>query len=122
MVTVLPRFEVSLDSPGQLEREEDIQVTVRARYVFGENVQGRVKLNATLEASSRRESLPFHDKTVPLVSVCVCVGCGCSCVCMWCGCVCVCVGVVDKSLSLLAEACKSLEKRYPSANKIIMRA
>ncbi|XP_064400639.1 C3 and PZP-like alpha-2-macroglobulin domain-containing protein 8 [Halichondria panicea] len=65
---VLPRFEVSLDSPGQLEREEDIQVTVRARYVFGENVQGRVKLNATLEASSRRESLPFHDKTVPLVN------------------------------------------------------
>ncbi len=35
------------------------------------------------------------------------------------------VSVVDKSLSLLAEACKSLEKdnvRYPSVNKIIMRA
>ncbi len=70
LATVLPRFEVTLDSPGQLEREEDVQVTVMARYVFGENVQGMVKLNATLVASSRRESLPFHEGTVPLVSVC----------------------------------------------------
>lgn len=65
---MLPRFEVSLEAPRQLEREEDIQVTVSAEYVFGENVQGTVKLNATLEARSRRESLPFHDRTVALVS------------------------------------------------------
>ena len=64
---VLPRFEVTLDAPKQLEREEDIELTVSAKYVFGENVQGSVKLNATLEASSRRESLPFHDRTISLV-------------------------------------------------------
>lgn len=58
---------MSLDTPRQLERGEDIEVTINARYVFGENVQGSLKLNATLEAATRRESLPFHERTLPLV-------------------------------------------------------
>ena len=39
------------------------------RYTFGERVDGMVRVNATLTASGRRESLPFFDTTVPLVSL-----------------------------------------------------
>lgn len=63
---------MSLVTPRQLEREEDIEVTVSAKYVFGENVHGSLKLNATLEAVTRRESLPFHERTMPLVSEQIC--------------------------------------------------
>lgn len=67
-LTVLPRFEVTLKAPEQLERTDDkIEVVVNAVYVFGENVQGSVKINATLESSGRRESLAFFDKTSSLV-------------------------------------------------------
>ena len=65
---VLPRFEVTLKAPEQLEKTDDkIEVVINALYVFGENVRGTVKVNATLESSGRRESLAFFEKTVSLV-------------------------------------------------------
>ena len=45
-----------------------MDVTVEAKYTFGENVAGRVKINATLMSSLRRESLVFYDQTVDLVT------------------------------------------------------
>ena len=67
--SVLPKFEVTLTGPKQLERDDDfIEVVVEARYTFGENVAGRVKLNATLTSSQRGESLAFFDQTASLVS------------------------------------------------------
>ena len=38
------------------------------RYTFGNNVQGTVKINATLEAAGRRESLSFYKVVNELVS------------------------------------------------------
>ena len=37
------------------------------RYTFGEVVQGDVRINAALEASGRRETLPFYDVNATLV-------------------------------------------------------
>ncbi len=66
---VLPKFEVSLTGPNQLERDDEfIEAEVEAKYTFGENVVGRVKINATLMSSQRGESLVFFDQTASLVS------------------------------------------------------
>lgn len=65
---VLPKFEVILTGPEQLERDDDfIEAVVEAKYTFGENVAGRVKVNATLMSSLRGESLVFHEQTASLV-------------------------------------------------------
>ena len=37
------------------------------RYTFGERVNGTVKINATLEASGRRTSFLFYERTARLV-------------------------------------------------------
>ena len=37
------------------------------RYTFGERVNGTVKINATLEASRRRASFLFYERTARLV-------------------------------------------------------
>ena len=59
---------MTLTGPQQLERDDDfIDVTVEAKYTFGENVNGRVKINATLMSSTRRESMVFYDKTADMV-------------------------------------------------------
>ena len=68
MHAVLPKFEVTLTGPEQLERDDDfIEAVVEAKYTFGENVAGRVKVNATLMSSQRGESLVFHEQTASLV-------------------------------------------------------
>lgn len=65
---VLPKFEVTLTGPEQLERDDNfIEAVVEAKYTFGENVAGRVKVNATLISSQRGESLVFHEQTASLV-------------------------------------------------------
>ena len=38
-----------------------------SRYTFGERVNGTVKINATLEASGRRASFLFYERTARLV-------------------------------------------------------
>ena len=70
---VLPKFEVTLTGPKQLERDDDfIEAVVDAKYTFGENVDGRVKINATLMSNLRGESLVFFDTTATLVWACAC--------------------------------------------------
>lgn len=82
MSLVLPKFEVSLTGPKQLERDDEfIEAVVEAKYTFGENVAGRVKLNATLVSLQRGESLVFYDRTTTLVCSNVLIGvhlCTCS--------------------------------------------
>ncbi|CAI8027819.1 Murinoglobulin-1, partial [Geodia barretti] len=64
---VLPRFEVEMTGPNQIQRTDNvIEGTVTGTYTFGERVDGTVRVNATLTSSSRRESIPFYDTTVPL--------------------------------------------------------
>ena len=46
-----------------------VYLIFNSRYTFGERVDGTVRVNATLTSSSRRESIPFYDTTVPLVSL-----------------------------------------------------
>ena len=59
---------MTLTGPKQLERDDNfIEVAVEAKYTFGENVDGRVKVNATLMSSIRRESLVFYNQTANLV-------------------------------------------------------
>lgn len=59
---------MTLTVPEQLERDDQvIVVSVAAVYVFGENLQGSVKVNATLESGGRRESLTFYDEKKSLV-------------------------------------------------------
>jgi len=66
---VLPRFEVILEGPKQLTREEEyITGRVIAKYTFGERVQGTVKMNATLETSIRRKSFLFYERIAALVN------------------------------------------------------
>ena len=77
---VLPKFEVTLTGPEQLERDDKfIEAIVEAKYTFGENVAGRVKVNATLMSSQRGESLVFYDQTGSLVRTCMSMDCS---VCM----------------------------------------
>jgi prenyltransferase beta subunit len=58
---VLPKFEVKVDGPKYMTRDEDnIEGEVSAEYVFGEPVEGRVNVNFTLVASRRRENFLFH--------------------------------------------------------------
>ena len=65
---VLPKFEVTLTGPQQLERDDDFfDVTVEAKYTFGENVNGRVKINATLMSATRRQSIVFYERTALMV-------------------------------------------------------
>ena len=59
---------MTLTGPEQLERDDKfIEAVVEAKYTFGENVAGRVKVNATLMSSQRGESLVFYDQTGSLV-------------------------------------------------------
>ena len=59
---------MTLTGPQQLERDDNtITGLVEAIYTFGEPLQGTVKINATLTASGRRESLVFYDSTHTLV-------------------------------------------------------
>ena len=70
---VLPKYEVTLTGPEQLEKDDsDFDITVEAKYTFGEDVEGRVKINATLMSSTRAESLVFYDRTANLVYTCIC--------------------------------------------------
>ena len=68
LIAVLPKFEVTLTGPNQLERDDNhFDVTVEAKYTFGEDVDGRVKINATLMSSTRRESSVIYERTANLV-------------------------------------------------------
>lgn len=68
VIAVLPKFEVTLTGPSQLERDDNhFDVTVEAKYTFGEDVDGRVKINATLVSSTRKESLVIYEHTANLV-------------------------------------------------------
>ena len=61
-----------MTGPQQLERDDDfIDVTVEAKYTFGENVNGRVKINATLTSATRRESIVFYERTALMVRTCI---------------------------------------------------
>ena len=68
LIAVLPKFEVTLSGSNQLERDDNhFDVTVEAKYTFGEDVDGRVKINATLMSSTREESFVIYERTANLV-------------------------------------------------------
>lgn len=57
-----------MTGPKQLERDDNhFDVTVEAKYTFGEDVDGRVKINATLTSFTRKESFVIHKSTANLV-------------------------------------------------------
>ena len=61
---------MTLTGPSQLERDDNhFDVTVDAKYTFGEDVDGSVKINATLVSSTRRESFVIYERTAKLVWV-----------------------------------------------------
>ena len=67
---------MTLSGPEQLEKDDNyFDVTVEAKYTFGEDVEGKVKINATLVSSTRGESLVFFDRTANLVSMHVAIEC-----------------------------------------------
>ena len=57
-----------LTGPKQLVRDDDfIEATVEAKYTFGGDVQGTVKLNATLITKSKGQNLTFFERSASLV-------------------------------------------------------
>ncbi len=67
---MLPKFEVTLSVPKQLQESTDfIEGFVDAKYTFGSDVQGVIKINATLQSSRRSENLVFFERFFRLVGI-----------------------------------------------------